>query len=110
MFEGVTVALVTPFAEDRLDFAKIEELVDWHIDKGTDGILPCGTTGESPTLSHEEHEAVVDTVIKAAGGRVKVLAGAGSNSTSEALRLTRHAAASGADAALVITPYYNKPT
>ncbi len=110
MFEGVTVALVTPFAEGLVDFAKIEELVAWHISQGTDCILPCGTTGESPTLSHEEHEAVVDTVIKAAGGKVKVLAGAGSNSTSEALRLTRHAAASGADGALVITPYYNKPT
>jgi len=110
MFEGVTVALVTPFSKGNVDYAKIEELVEWHIKQGTDCLLPCGTTGESPTLSHEEHEKVIDTVIKAARGRVKVLAGTGSNSTSEALRLTKHAAAAGADGALLITPYYNKPT
>jgi len=110
MFEGVTVALVTPFREGEVDFAKIEELVEWQIGQGTDCILPCGTTGESPTLSHEEHDSVVDTVIKAASGRVKVMAGAGSNSTAEAVRLTRHAAEAGADGALVIVPYYNKPT
>ena len=110
MFEGVTVALVTPFRDGAVDCDKIAELVAWHIEEGTDGILPCGTTGESPTLSHEEHDLVVDTVIKAADGKVRVLAGAGSNSTSEAVRLARHAAEAGADAALVIVPYYNKPT
>lgn len=110
MFEGVTVALVTPFTDGEVDFDKIAELVAWHIGEGTDCILPCGTTGESPTLSHQEHDRVVDAVIKAAAGKVRVLAGAGSNSTSEAVRLTRHAAEAGADAALVIVPYYNKPT
>ena len=83
MFEGLTVALVTPFRDGRLDVPAIEDLVEWHVEQGTDMLLPCGTTGESPTLSHEEHDLVVDTVIKAAAGRVKVLAGAGSNSTSE---------------------------
>lgn len=110
MFEGVTVALVTPFKEGAVDFEKLEELVAWHIEQGTDCLLPCGTTGESPTLSHEEHDKVVDTVIRAAGRKIRVLAGAGSNSTAEALRLTTHAASAGADGALVITPYYNKPT
>lgn len=110
MFEGVAVALVTPFTDGEVDFDKIAELVAWHIGEGTDCILPCGTTGESPTLSHQEHDRVVDAVIKAAAGKVRVLAGAGSNSTSEAVRLTRHAAEAGADAALVIVPYYNKPT
>jgi 4-hydroxy-tetrahydrodipicolinate synthase len=110
MFEGVTVALVTPFAKGAVDYAKVEELVEWHIKQGTDAIVPCGTTGESPTLSHEEHMKVIDTVIKTAKKRVKILAGTGSNATSEALRLTRHAAEAGADGALLITPYYNKPT
>ena len=110
MFEGVTVALVTPFADGEVDFAKIEELVAWHVDEAADCLLPCGTTGESPTLSHEEHDRVVDTVVKAASGKIKVLAGAGSNSTAEALRLSRHAESTGADGVLVITPYYNKPT
>ncbi len=110
MFEGVTVALVTPFREGEVDFEKIEELIEWHVAEGTDCILPCGTTGESPTLSHQEHDEVVDAVIRAAAGRAKVIAGAGSNSTAEAVRLTCHAADSGADGALVIVPYYNKPT
>ncbi len=110
MFEGVTVATVTPFSDGEVDFAKLEELVEWQIGQGTDCILPCGTTGESPTLSHPEHDRVVGAVVKVAKGRAKVLAGAGSNSTAEAVRLTRHAAECGADGALVIVPYYNKPT
>ena len=110
MFEGVAVALVTPFSQGRVDYAKLESLVAWHIEQGTDTVVPCGTTGESPTLSHEEHEKVLDVVIKAAAGKVKVLAGTGSNSTAEAMRLTSHAAKAGADGALLITPYYNKPT
>lgn len=111
MFEGVTVALVTPFKDGQVDFAKIDELVAWHVHEGTDCLLPCGTTGESPTLSHDEHDKVVDAVVKAAGSTpLKVLAGAGSNSTAEAVRLVRHAAQAGADGALVIVPYYNKPT
>jgi 4-hydroxy-tetrahydrodipicolinate synthase len=110
MFEGVTVALVTPFSKGEVDYAKIEELVEWHVEQATDCLVPCGTTGESPTLTHEEHDGAVDAVIKAASGRIKVLAGAGSNATREALRLCRHAESAGADGVLVITPYYNKPT
>jgi 4-hydroxy-tetrahydrodipicolinate synthase len=110
MFEGVTVALVTPFKNGQVDYAKIEELVEWHVKQGTDCIVPCGTTGESPTLSHDEHDKVIEATVKAAKGRVKVLAGTGSNATSEALRLTRHAAEAGADGALMVTPYYNRPT
>ncbi len=110
-FKGSIVALVTPFAEDgSVDFATIEQLVEWQIESGTDGIVPCGTTGESPTLSHEEHEAVVAAVVKAVRKRIPVLAGAGSNNTTESLRLVRFAEHVGADGALVITPYYNKPT
>ena len=111
IFKGSIVAIVTPFKEDgSIDFNSLEELVEWHVAAGTNGILPCGTTGESPTLSHEEHDQVIDAVIEAAGKRVPVLAGAGSNSTAEALRLVKHAEDAGADGALVITPYYNKPT
>ena len=110
MFEGVTVALVTPFAKGEVDYAKVEELVEWHVKQGTDCIVPCGTTGESPTLSHQEHDKVIEVTVKAAKGRVKVLAGTGSNATSEALRLTKHAAEAGADGALMVTPYYNRPT
>lgn len=110
MFEGVSVAIVTPFSRGKVDYANLEKLVHWHVEQGTDTIVPCGTTGESPTLSHEEHEQVIDTVVKAAAGRAKILAGTGSNSTSEALRLTKHAAEAGCDGALLITPYYNKPT
>jgi 4-hydroxy-tetrahydrodipicolinate synthase len=110
MFEGVTVALVTPFRDGNVDFAKVKELVAWHIEQGTDVVLPCGTTGESPTLSHEEHEKVITATIEAARGKVKVMAGTGSNSTAEALRLTKHAAKAGADGALLVVPYYNKPT
>jgi 4-hydroxy-tetrahydrodipicolinate synthase len=111
IFKGSIVALVTPFNDDgAVAFDTIKELVEWHIASGTDGILPCGTTGESPTLSHAEHDQVVETVVQAANGRVPVLAGAGSNSTAEALRLVQHAEECGANGALVITPYYNKPT
>lgn len=110
MFSGCLVALVTPFKDGEVDCAKLRELVDWHLEQGTDGLVPCGTTGESPTLSFEEHEKVIATVIKQAEGRVPVVAGTGSNNTTEALRLTRFAKDAGADGALMITPYYNKPT
>lgn len=110
MFKGSFVALVTPFANDKVDIAALKKLVDWHIAQGTHGIVPVGTTGESPTLSHEEHDLVVKTVVEQAAGRVKVIAGAGSNNTSETVRLVKAAQAAGADAALVVTPYYNKPT
>ncbi|MBX2855636.1 MAG: 4-hydroxy-tetrahydrodipicolinate synthase, partial [Rhodobacteraceae bacterium] len=107
---GSIVALATPFAEDGVDWAALDALVEWHIAEGTHGFVPVGTTGETPVLSHEEHEAVVARVVKVVNRRVPVIAGAGSNSTREAVRLTRHAAASGADAARVVAPYYNKPT
>lgn len=110
MFEGSIVALVTPFKDGAVDYDKLEELVEFHIKEGTDAILPCGTTGESPTLSHEEHRAVVEFAVKRVNHRVPVIAGAGSNSTEEALSLTHHAKEVGADAVLSITPYYNKPT
>ncbi len=111
MFSGSIVALVTPFDDrDRLDEKKLRELVEIQITQGTGGIVPCGTTGESPTLSYEEHYRVIEVVIEAAARRVPVIAGSGSNSTSETLALTEHAKAMGADAALIITPYYNKPT
>jgi 4-hydroxy-tetrahydrodipicolinate synthase len=111
IFKGSIVALVTPFAADgSVDHDTIRDLVEWHIASGTNGILPCGTTGESPTLSHQEHDAVVKTVVEAVHNRVPVLAGCGSNSTAETLRLVNHAQEVGADGALVITPYYNKPT
>jgi len=111
VFSGCMVALVTPFKENlEVDYEKLEELVSWHIEQGTDAIVPCGTTGESPTLSHEEHEKVVAFVVKKVAARVPVIAGAGSNSTAEAIRLTKSARASGADGVLLVTPYYNKPT
>jgi 4-hydroxy-tetrahydrodipicolinate synthase len=110
MFSGSIVALVTPFKDGAVDFAKLDELVARHVDAGTNGLVPCGTTGESATLTHEEHDHVVEVCIAAAAGRVPVIAGAGSNSTVEALRLTRHAREAGASAALLITPYYNRPT
>lgn len=110
MFSGTIVALVTPFKNGEVDYKKLGELVEYHIENGTDAIVPCGTTGESPTLSHEEHERVVSEVIEKASGRIPVIAGTGSNSTSEALRLTKSAKKSGANAALLITPYYNRPT
>ena len=110
MFSGSIVALVTPFKDGKVDDKKLAELVEYHISNGTSGLLPCGTTGESPTLSHDEHKHVVETVIEAAAGRVPVIAGTGSNSTAEAIALTHHASTAGADCALIVTPYYNKPT
>ncbi len=107
---GSIPALVTPFKNGALDLDTLKSLVEWHIAEGSTGLVPVGTTGESPTLSHEEHEAVIEVVVKAARGRVPVIAGAGSNNTVEGMRLIRHAAKVGADAALVVTPYYNKPT
>lgn len=109
-FKGSIVALVTPFDGDRVDEAALADLVAWHVSAGTHGIVPCGTTGESPTLSHQEHMQVIETVISAANGAVPIIAGTGSNATAEAIALTRHAADAGADGALIVTPYYNKPT
>lgn len=110
MFHGSMPALVTPFKNGALDLPTLRNLVDWQISEGSTGLVPVGTTGESPTLSHEEHETVVEEVVKAANGRVPVIAGAGSNNTAEAIRLTKHAESVGADAVLIVTPYYNKPT
>ena len=110
MFRGSFPALVTPFKDGEVDLGTLEKLVDWHVAEGSHGLVPVGTTGESPTLSHAEHETVVETVVRAAGGRIPVIAGAGSNSTAEAIRFMQHAEKVGADAALVVTPYYNKPT
>jgi 4-hydroxy-tetrahydrodipicolinate synthase len=111
MFKGSLVAMITPFTESgEVDEKGIKELVEFHIKNGTNGIVPCGTTGESPTLSHEEHKKVIDITIEAVAGRVPVIAGTGSNSTREAFDLTSHAKEAGADGALVVVPYYNKPT
>jgi 4-hydroxy-tetrahydrodipicolinate synthase len=110
MIKGSIPALVTPFKNGALDLDTLKSLVEWHIDQGSTGLVPVGTTGESPTLSHEEHETVVEEVVRAARGRVPVIAGAGSNNTVEGIRLIRHAERVGADAALLVTPYYNKPT
>jgi 4-hydroxy-tetrahydrodipicolinate synthase len=109
-FAGVTVALVTPFRDGQIDFDGLNRLVDWHVEQGTDCLAPVGTTGESPTLDHDEHERVMAAVVERAAGRIKVLPGTGSNSTREALRLTRFAKKVGADGALMVGPYYNKPT
>ncbi|MCL6640360.1 MAG: 4-hydroxy-tetrahydrodipicolinate synthase [Candidatus Rokubacteria bacterium] len=109
-FQGSIVALVTPFRNGQVDEAKLRELVEFHVAHGTDGIVPCGTTGESPTLTHDEHKRVVEVVIEAARGRIPVIAGTGSNCTAEAVDLTRHAERAGAQAALVVNPYYNRPT
>ncbi len=109
-FAGLSVALVTPFQDGAIDVQALRRQVEFQIDAGTTCLCPVGTTGESPTLSHDEHERVISEVVQAAAGRVKVMAGTGSNSTSEALRLTRWAAKEGADAALMVAPYYNKPT
>ncbi|WP_068116237.1 4-hydroxy-tetrahydrodipicolinate synthase [Tropicimonas marinistellae] len=110
MFKGSIPALVTPFKDEKLDLGAIDALVEWQIGQGSNGFVPVGTTGESPTLSHAEHGEVVARVVKAAAGRVPVIAGAGSNNTAEGVELIRHAESVGADAALVVTPYYNKPT
>lgn len=109
-FEGSIVAMVTPFQDGKVDEPKIRELVEFHVKNGTDAIVPCGTTGESPTLSHAEHKRVVEVTIEAAAGRIPVVAGTGSNSTAEAIELTQHAKKAGADGVLMVCPYYNKPT
>jgi len=109
-FQGSFVAMVTPFRNGQVDEAKLRELVELHVANGTDGLIPCGTTGESPSLNHDEHRRVVEIVIEAAHGRIRVVAGTGSNSTTEAIDLTKHAERAGAAGALVVNPYYNKPT
>jgi 4-hydroxy-tetrahydrodipicolinate synthase len=110
MFKGSIPALITPFKNGALDLETLKKLVDWHVAEGSHGLVPVGTTGESPTLTHREHEIVIEEVVKAAAGRIPVIAGAGSNNTAEGIRLIQHAEAVGADAALVVTPYYNRPT
>ncbi len=110
MFRGSMVALVTPFRKGKVDKKALEHLVEFHIQNGTKALVPCGTTGESPTLNHEEHRLVIEITVKAAAGRIPVIAGTGSNSTIEALELTRDAKKIGADGALVVAPYYNRPT
>ncbi len=110
LFQGSSGALVTPFRDGKVDEPALKSLVEFQIAGGTDGIVPCGTTGESPTLDHDEHKQVIDIVIAAAKKRVPVIAGTGSNSTDEAISLTKHAKHAGADAALIVLPYYNKPT
>ena len=110
MFSGAMVALITPFDSGQVDFNTLDELVAFHLKSGMDGIVPCGTTGESPTLSHPEHRQVIERVVKTVGGKVPVIAGTGSNNTAEAIELTAFAKKVGADASLQVTPYYNKPT
>ena len=110
MFKGSNVALITPFKNNKLDVDNYIELIHFHIKNGTNGLVPAGTTGESPTLSHEEHEKVIELCINETKGKIPVIAGTGSNSTEEAISLTKHAEEAGADAALLVTPYYNKPT
>jgi len=110
MFKGAMVAIVTPFKNDRIDEKALRELIEFQIANGTDAIVPCGTTGESATLTHEEHDRVIEITIDAVKKRVPVIAGTGSNNTVEALRLTRHAYEAGADGALITCPYYNRPT
>jgi 4-hydroxy-tetrahydrodipicolinate synthase len=110
MFSGSMPALVTPFRNGELDIETLKKLVEWHVGEGSNGLVPVGTTGESPTLTHREHEMVVEEVVKAAAGRIPVIAGAGSNNTLESIRLAQHAEKVGANGILVVTPYYNKPT
>lgn len=110
MFSGSMPALVTPFRNGELDIETLKKLVEWHVGEGSNGLVPVGTTGESPTLTHREHELVVEEVVKAAAGRIPVIAGAGSNNTLESIRLAQHAEKVGADGILLVTPYYNKPT
>jgi len=109
-FQGSITALVTPFRDGKVDEPALRALVEFQVASGSNGIVPCGTTGESPTLDHEEHRRVIDVVLEAVNGRIPVIAGTGSNSTAEAIGLTRHAKQAGADAALIVLPYYNKPT
>ena len=110
MFKGSNVAIITPFKNNKLDEEAYLKLINFHLENGTNGLVPAGTTGESPTLSHDEHEKVIEICIKEAKGKIPVIAGTGSNSTDEAVALTKHAEKAGADGALVVTPYYNKPT
>ena len=110
MFKGSNVALITPFKNNKLDEESYIKLIHFHIENGTNGLVPAGTTGESPTLSHDEHQRVIDLCIKESNGKIPIIAGTGSNSTEEAIALTSHAEKAGADGALVVTPYYNKPT
>ena len=110
MFKGSNVALITPFKNNKLDEENYLKLINFHMENGTNGLVPAGTTGESPTLSHDEHNRVIELCIKESKGKLPVIAGTGSNSTEEAVALTKHAEKSGADGALVVTPYYNKPT
>jgi len=110
MFRGSITALITPFKKGAVDEKAYQDFIDWQIKEGSHGLVPCGTTGESPTLSHDEHNRVIELCVEVAKGRVPVIAGTGSNSTAEAIQLTQHAKKAGADAALVVTPYYNKPT
>lgn len=110
MFSGAIVAIITPFKDGKIDEKSFRDLINFQIKGGVSGIVPCGTTGESATLTHEEHERVIDICVEEVAGRVPVIAGTGSNSTAEAIRLTKHAKEAGANAALLITPYYNKPT
>ena len=110
MFFGSIPALITPFNKDGVDYDSVQKIIEWSIEQGSHGFVPCGTTGESPTLSHDEHKNVVDVCIKIVDKRVPVIAGTGSNNTVEAIEFTKHAEESGADGALIVTPYYNKPT
>jgi 4-hydroxy-tetrahydrodipicolinate synthase len=110
LFKGSMTALITPFVENAVDEAALEKLIDWQIEEGSHGLVPCGTTGESPTLSHQEHKRVVELTVNVAKRRVPVIAGAGSNSTLEAIELATHAEHAGADALLIVAPYYNKPS
>ena len=110
MFKGSNVALITPFKNDKLDVDSYIKLIHFHMENGTNGLVPAGTTGESPTLSHDEHQKVIDLCIQESKGKLPVIAGTGSNSTEEAISLTSHAEKAGANAALIVTPYYNKPT
>ena len=109
-YQGSYCALITPFKNNRIDDVCLKKIIEWHISQGTKGVIPCGTTGESPTLSHDEHNKVVEMTIEISNGRLQVMAGTGSNSTEEAISLTSHAKKQGADSALVVVPYYNKPS
>ena len=110
MFKGSNVALITPFTNNKVDEEKYIKIINFHLENGTNGLVPVGTTGESPTLSHDEHQKLIELCIKESNGKIPVIAGTGSNSTEEAISLTKHAEKAGADGALVVTPYYNKPT
>ncbi|MDP6432637.1 MAG: dihydrodipicolinate synthase family protein, partial [SAR324 cluster bacterium] len=110
MFFGSIPALITPFNKSEVDYDSFQKIIEWSIEQGSHGFVPCGTTGESPTLSHDEHKNVVDVCVKIVDKRVPVIAGTGSNNTIEAIEFTKHAEESGADGALIVTPYYNKPT